>query len=371
MYDYLVVGAGFFGSVFAYEASKRGKKVLVIDKRANIGGNCFTQNQNGINIHKFGAHIFHTSDERVYSFICDLCDMRDFSHSVVANFKGKIYNLPFNMNTFAQIWGVARPDEARKIIANQKAQIKNEPQNLEEQAISLVGRDIYERLIKGYTHKQWGRACDKLPPSIIKRLPVRFSYDNNYFNDKFQGIPKGGYTGIFDRLLAKCELRLNTDFLRERTHLQGLARKIIFTGAIDAYFDYKFGALEYRSLKFEEKWLQSPNFQGTAVMNFTDFDTPYTRIIEHKFFDLDDFSLANGENTVISYEFPQKYEPGENEAYYPINDAQNSTLYAKYEELAVRENGVIFGGRLGEYKYYDMDKVIKRALEACEREFGV
>lgn len=368
MYDYLVVGAGFFGSVFAYEASKHGKKVLVIDKRSHIGGNCFTQNQNGINIHKYGAHIFHTSDEAVWSFICELCEMQPFINSPVANFKGKIYNLPFNMNTFAQIWGIARPDEAQKIIAAQRSQIKNEPRNLEEQAISLVGRDIYELLIKGYTQKQWARECCELPPSIIKRLPVRFNYDNNYFSDKFQGIPKGGYTGIFEKLLADCELRLNTDFLRERANLRGLAKKIIFTGAVDAYFEYKFGRLDYRSLKFEEKWLETPNFQGVAVMNFTDLQTPYTRIIEHKHFDKE--SLANAENSIISYEFPQDFNADKNEPYYPINDEKNAAIYAKYADLAAREKGVIFGGRLGEYKYFDMHVVIKRALELCEIEFS-
>ncbi len=368
MYDYLVVGAGLFGSVFAYEAAKRGKTVLVVDKRSHIGGNIYTENVGGINVHKYGAHIFHTNNKKIWDYVNRFAEFNRYTNSPVAVYKDELYNLPFNMNTFSKMWGIKTPEEAKAIIEKQRAEIKGEPQNLEEQAISLVGRDIYEKLVKGYTEKQWGRRAHELPSFIIKRLPVRFVYDNNYFNDRYQGIPMGGYTGIVEKMLDGIEVRFETDFFANRQELSSAAKKIVFTGAIDAYFDYCFGELEFRSLRFETEDLPAENYQGNAVVNYTEYEIPYTRIIEHKHFE---FGCQGGEqtkHTVITREYPTEWKQGD-EPYYPINDEKNGTLYSRYAALAKEEKKVIFGGRLGSYRYYDMDKVIEAALEAVDREF--
>ena len=363
-YDYLIVGAGLFGAVFAHEAKKKGKTCLVLDKRGHIGGNIHCEQKDGINIHTYGAHIFHTSDRKVWDYVNQFAEFNNYVNSPVANWKGEIYNLPFNMNTFARMWGVARPEEARKIIESQKAAIQHEPKNLEEQAISLVGTDIYVKLIKGYTEKQWGRACTELPAFIIKRLPVRFTYDNNYFNDRWQGIPMGGYNQIAERLLAGIEVKLGVDYDKERASFEGMADKVLYTGPIDAYYGFRLGTLEYRGLKFETERLEEPNYQGVAVMNFTEREVPYTRIIEHKHFE-----FGTQPVTWVTREYPCTWKPGD-EAYYPVNNAENQALYAKYRELADQERNVIFGGRLGEYKYYDMDKVIASALAMTGKELG-
>jgi len=366
MYDYLIVGAGLFGAVFAYEATKRGKRCLVIDKRDHIGGNVYTENIAGINVHKYGAHIFHTNDRKIWDYVNQFAEFNRFTNSPIANYKGEIYNLPFNMNTFNKLWGVITPAEAKKKIEEQKkAAGITEPKNLEEQAISLVGIDIYEKLIKGYTEKQWGRPATELPAFIIRRLPVRFTYDNNYFNDKYQGIPIGGYTQIIEKMLKNIDVQLNMDFFKHRSELERLAKKIVYTGMIDQYFDYKFGILEYRSLKFETEVLKGvENYQGNAVVNYTDRETPYTRIIEHKHFE-----FGTQKDTVITREYPKEWNPGD-EPYYPINDRKNNELYKKYKELADKEKKVIFGGRLGTYKYYDMHQVIGFALNTVEKELG-
>ncbi len=361
-YDYLVVGAGLFGMVFAHEAAAKGKKVLVIDKRPHIGGNIYTESVEGINVHKYGAHIFHTNDKRIWDYANRFAQFNRFTNSPVANYKGELYSLPFNMYTFNKMWGVVTPDEAKaKIEAQRLAAGITEPKNLEEQAISLVGSDIYEKLVKGYTRKQWGRPCDQLPSFIIKRLPVRFTFDNNYFNALYQGIPIGGYTKMAENMLSGVEVELGCDFLSDREKYTALAGKIIYTGAIDAFYGYKYGALEYRSVRFDTKVLDTPNFQGNAVVNYTDDETPYTRIIEHKFFE-----FGTQPKTVISYEYSSEWKKGD-EPYYPVNDEKNGELYNKYKALAQSESKVIFGGRLGEYKYYDMDKVIESALNLCAK----
>ncbi|MED0717291.1 UDP-galactopyranose mutase [Aeribacillus composti] len=364
MYDYLIVGAGLFGAVFAYESTKRGKKCLVIDKRSHIGGNVYTENVEGINVHKYGAHIFHTNDKKIWDYVNQFAEFNRFTNAPIANYKGEIYNLPFNMNTFNKLWGVITPQEAKQKIEEQKRVAGiTVPKNLEEQAISLVGIDLYEKLIKGYTEKQWGRPATELPKFIIKRLPVRFTYDNNYFNDKYQGIPIGGYTAIIEKMLEKCEIRLNTDFFQNRGELEKVAKKIVFTGMIDEFYNYKFGVLEYRSLIFENEILDVDNYQGNAVVNYTDRETPYTRIIEHKHFE-----FGTQEKTVITKEYPKEWKKGD-DPYYPINNERNNELYRKYKELADREENVIFGGRLATYKYYDMHQVIAAALKTVEEEF--
>lgn len=362
-YDYLVVGAGLFGATFADIAKKKGKKVLVIDKRSNVAGNIYTEEVEGINVHKYGAHIFHTNNKEVWNYLNGFAEFNRFTNSPVANYKGELYSLPFNMYTFNKMWGVTTPQEAEEKIKKQReeAGIK-EAKNLEEQAISLVGKDIYEKLIKGYTEKQWGRACTELPPFIIKRLPVRLTFDNNYFNALYQGIPIGGYTKMVENMLDGIEVRLNTDYLKNKKELDKLADKIIYTGAIDAYFDYKLGALEYRSVRFETEVLDMPNFQGNAAVNYTDRETPWTRIIEHKWFE-----FGNQPKTVISREYSSEWKQGD-EPYYPVNDEKNGKLYAEYKKLADKEKNVIFGGRLGEYKYYDMDQVVASALSFCDKE---
>lgn len=368
-YDYLVVGAGLFGAVFACEALKKGKKVLVIDKRNTIAGNVYTEKIEGIHVHKYGAHIFHTNDREVWDYVNQFASFNRFTNSPIANYKGEIYSMPFNMYTFNKMWGVTTPKEAKAIIEGQKkeAGILN-PANLEEQAISLVGIDIYEKLVKGYTQKQWGRSCRELPSFIIKRLPVRFSYDNNYFNALYQGIPMGGYTAMVANMLEGIEVRLGENYLDKKTEYDNLAEKVVYTGAIDAYFGYSLGNLEYRSVRFENEILDTDNFQGNAAVNYTDEETPYTRIIEHKWFQfgLDDDGKELPK-TVISKEFSSEWKPGD-EPYYPVNDDKNSRLYAGYRELADKEKKVIFGGRLGEYKYYDMDAVIASALFLCKKE---
>ncbi len=373
MYDYLVVGSGLYGAVFANRAKKAGKSVLVIDKRPNIAGNVFTEDVEGIHVHKYGAHIFHTNNTEVWNFITQFATFNRFTNSPVANYKGELFSLPFNMYTFNQMWGVVTPEEAAAKIAEQRKEITGEPQNLEEQAISLVGRDIYEKLIKGYTEKQWGRDCKDLPAFIIKRLPVRLTFDNNYFNALYQGIPVGGYTQMVANMLEGIEVRLNTDYCEHKAELDALAEKVIYTGPIDAYFDFKLGALEYRSVRFETELLDQPNFQGNAAVNYTDRETPWTRIIEHKWFEMispaeqEEHRKKYGEKTVISREYSSEWKPGD-EPYYPVNDEKNGALYAQYKALAEQESKVIFGGRLGEYKYYDMDAVIASALELCRRE---
>ena len=357
-YDYLVVGSGLYGAIFAHEAKVHGKSVLVVDKRPNIAGNIYTENIEGINVHKYGAHIFHTNNKKVWNYITRFAEFNRFTNSPVANYKGELYSLPFNMYTFNKMWGVVTPEEAAAKIEEQRREITHEPQNLEEQAISLVGTDIYEKLIKGYTGKQWGRPCTELPAFIIKRLPVRFTYDDNYFNALYQGIPNGGYTAMVEKMLDGVEVRLGVDYLAEKAELDKLADRVVYTGPVDAYFGYKLGALQYRSVRFETEVLDTDNYQGNAVVNYTDAETPYTRIIEHKHFE-----FGTQPKTVISREYSAEWKPGD-EPYYPVNDDKNSALYAKYKALADAEPHVVFGGRLGEYKYYDMDKVIESAL-AC------
>ena len=366
MYDYLVVGAGLFGAVFAHEAKKNGKSVLVIDKRPNIAGNIYTEKVEGINFHKYGAHIFHTNDTGVWNYITQFATFNRFTNSPVANYKGELYSMPFNMYTFNKMWGVVTPEEAAEKIEEQKSEITGEPRNLEEQAISLVGRDIYEKLVKGYTEKQWGRDCKELPAFIIKRLPVRLTFDNNYFNALYQGIPVGGYTKMVENMLDGIEVRLNVDFLKAREKYEALADRIIYTGAIDAYFDYALGNLEYRSVRFENEVLDIPNFQGNAAVNYTDRETPWTRIIEHKWFEFGKDEAGNDlPKTVISKEYSSEWKPGD-EPYYPVNDEKNNKLYQEYKKMSEKEEKVIFGGRLGEYKYYDMDVTIRSALNLAE-----
>ena len=368
-YDYLVVGAGLYGAVFARQAADAGKKVLVVDRRGHIGGNVYTEKVEGIDFHKYGAHIFHTNNEAVWRYVNRYISFNRFTNSPVANYKGELYSLPFNMYTFNKMWGVVTPDQAREKIETQRREAGIlEPRNLEEQAISLVGVDIYEKLIKGYTQKQWGRPCRELPSFIIKRLPVRFTFDNNYFNALYQGIPMGGYTRLVENLLKGVEVRLNLDYLEHRQELDALADRVLYTGPIDAYFGYALGALEYRSVRFEHELLDTPNFQGNAAVNYTDAETPYTRIIEHKWFTFGkDEQGRDLPKTIISREYSSEWHPGD-EPYYPVNDDKNSALYERYKALGQQEQKVLFGGRLGEYKYYDMDAVIAAALEAAERE---
>ena len=361
--DYLVVGAGLFGAVFAHEAKKAGKSVMVIDRRPQVAGNVYTEEVEGINVHKYGAHIFHTNNKEVWDYVGQFAEFNRYTNSPVANYHGELYSLPFNMYTFNKMWGVVTPKEAEERIAQQREEAGiTEPKNLEEQAISLVGTDIYEKLIKGYTQKQWGRPCTELPAFIIKRLPVRLTFDNNYFNALYQGIPMGGYTKMVERMLDGIEVRLDTDYLKDREQWNAMADRIVYTGAIDEYFDFSLGNLEFRSVRFETEVLDMPNFQGNAVINYTDAETPYTRIIEHKFFE-----FGTQEKTVISREYSSEWKPGD-EPYYPVNDDKNGTLYEQYRALAEKEEKVLFGGRLGEYKYYDMDQVIAAALALCERE---
>ena len=362
-YDYLVVGAGLFGATFAHEAKAAGKSVLVVDKRPHIAGNVYTESVEDINVHIYGAHIFHTNDQQVWDYVTRFAVFNRFTNAPIANYKGEIYSLPFNMYTFNKMWGVVTPQEAEAKIEEQKRQAGiTEPKNLEEQAVSLVGTDIYEKLIKGYTEKQWGRPCTELPAFIIKRLPVRLSYDNNYFNALYQGIPMGGYTKMVENMLEGIEVRLNVDYLQNKAELDQLAEKVVYTGPIDAYFGYQLGTLQYRSVRFENEVLDMPSFQGNAAVNYTDRETPWTRIIEHKFFE-----FGNQPKTVISREYSSEWKPGD-EPYYPVNDARNGELYQRYKALADGEKNVIFGGRLGEYKYYDMDAVIASALRLCREE---
>ncbi len=365
MYDYLIVGAGLFGSVFAYEANKRGKRCLVIDKRDHIAGNIYTEDVGDIQVHRYGAHIFHTSNKEIWDYVNQFATFNHYINSPVAVYKEELYNLPFNMNTFSKMWGVHTPKEAKAKIQSQIDQLNiSTPKNLEEQALSLVGTDVYEKLIKGYTEKQWGRDCTELPAFIIKRLPLRFTFDNNYFNDPYQGIPKGGYTAIIEKMLEGIEVQTSTDYFELIKEKPALAKKIVFTGMIDEYFAYQLGELQYRSLRFETEDLPEENYQGNAVVNYTQREIPYTRIIEHKHFD-----FGKQDHTVITREYPSEWEKG-SEPYYPINDERNNTLYEKYHALAQKEQNVIFGGRLGQYRYYDMDKVIAAALEAVKEEFS-
>ena len=362
-YDYLIVGAGLFGSVFTHEAMQKGKKVLVIDKRDHIAGNIYTRETEGINVHVYGAHIFHTSDEKVWEYVNRFARFNNYINCPVARYKNEIYNMPFNMNTFSKMWGVITPDEAKEEIERQRKEAGiGEPKNLEEQALSLVGRDIYEKLVKGYTEKQWGRRATELPAFIIKRLPVRFIYDNNYFNDRYQGIPEGGYTQICEKMLEGAEVRLNVDYFANKAEFDALADKVLFTGMIDEYYGYRYGELEYRSLRFETETLDCENYQGNAVVNYTEYEVPYTRIIEHKHFE-----FGKQPKTVVTREYPATWKKGD-EPYYPVNNERNDALYAKYKALADAEGRVIFGGRLGMYKYYDMDDTIAAALALCEKE---
>lgn len=370
MYDYLVVGSGLYGSIFAREATDKGFKVLVIDKRDHIGGNIYTEKIEGINLHKYGAHIFHTNLKYVWDYLNQFCTFNRFTNSPVANYKDELYSLPFNMYTFNKMWGVVTPEEAKAKIDEQRKEIIAEPQNLEEQAISLVGRDIYEKLIKGYTEKQWGRDCKDLPSFIIKRLPVRFTFDNNYFDALYQGIPIGGYTKMIENILFGIEVKLNENYLDRKEYWNGLAKKVVYTGAIDAFYEYKIGTLEYRSVCFENEILNKPNFQGNAAVNYTDRETPWTRIIEHKWFEFGKDENGNDlPKTIISREYSSEWKPGD-EPYYPVNDETNMALYRKYMELADKEDKIIFGGRLGEYKYYDMDATVAAVLNMCERELS-
>lgn len=363
MYDYLIVGSGLFGSIFAYEAGKKGKQCLVVEKRDHIGGNIYTKEVEGIQVHQYGAHIFHTSNREVWEYVQQFAEFNRYTNSPVANYKGEIYNLPFNMNTFNKLWGVVTPAEAKAKIEEQAAAYRTEhPANLEEQALNLVGKDIYEKLIKGYTEKQWGHRATELPPEIIKRLPVRYIYDNNYFNDIYQGIPIGGYTVMIEKMLAKAEVRLGVDYLEHKNELDALAEKIVYTGPIDAYYGYQFGELEYRSVSFETEVLDQPNYQGNAVVNYTEYEVPYTRIIEHKHFE-----FGTQDKTVISREYPAAWKKGD-EPYYPVNNEKNNMLYHFYEELAKEEKKVIFGGRLGTYKYMDMHHVVAEALRVTKEE---
>lgn len=363
-YDYLVVGSGLFGATFAYEATQKGKKCLVIEKRNHVGGNIYTEKVEGIDVHKYGAHIFHTSNKKVWEFVNCFTEFNNFVNSPVANYKGEIYNMPFNMNTFSKMFGIATPDEAKAVLEKEKAEIDHQPENLEEQAISLVGRTVYEKLVKGYTEKQWGRDCNQLPAFIIRRLPVRFTYDNNYFNDRYQGIPVDGYTAMIEKMLEGIEVRLNENFLENREKYEAMADRILYTGPIDEYFNYELGKLQYRSLKFESETKDIENYQGVAVVNYTDRETPFTRLIEHKH-----FNFGKQPKTVITREYPVEWQEGM-EPYYPVNDRENGDLYAKYSELAKTEGNVIFGGRLGLYRYFDMDKVIEAAWALCENEWG-
>ena len=363
MYNYLIVGSGLFGSVFAHEAKKRGKSVLVIERRKHTGGNIYCEEKEGINIHKYGAHIFHTDYKDVWEYVNQFVEFNNFINSPVANYKGELYNLPFNMNTFSKMWGVVTPAEAAAKIAEQRKAVTGEPKNLEEQAISLIGTDVYTKLIKGYTEKQWGRSCAELPAFIIQRLPVRYTFDNNYFNDRYQGIPVGGYNKLTNALLNGIEVRLGVDYNRHREEYKDIAETVVYTGPIDAYFNYSLGQLEYRGLRFETERLEEENHQGVAVVNYTEREVPYTRSIEHKHFE-----FGKQPVTYVTKEYPADWKPGE-EAYYPVNNDRNQKLYAKYAELAKKEKGVIFGGRLAEYKYYDMDDVIKSALNLVEKEF--
>ena len=368
MYDYLVVGSGLFGAVFARQATDAGKTVLVIDKRPNVAGNVYTEKVEGINFHKYGAHIFHTNNTEVWNYVNRFATFNRFTNSPVATYKGELYSMPFNMYTFNKMWGVVTPEEAAAKIEEQKKEITGEPQNLEEQAISLVGRDIYEKLVKGYTEKQWGRDCKELPAFIIKRLPVRLTFDNNYFNALYQGIPIGGYTKLVENLLDGIEVQLNVDYLVDRAKWDAIAEKVVYTGAIDAFFNYSLGNLEYRSVRFENEVLDIPNFQGNAAVNYTDRETPWTRIIEHKWFEFGKDENGNDlPKTIISREYSSEWKPGD-EPYYPVNDEKNGALYKEYRAMADQEGKVIFGGRLGEYKYYDMDAVIASALECVKRE---
>jgi UDP-galactopyranose mutase len=369
MYNYLVVGSGLYGATFAQQAKRAGKSVLVIDKRPNIGGNVYTEQIEGIHVHKYGAHIFHTNNKKVWDYITQFGEFNRFTNSPVANYHGELFSMPFNMYTFNKMWGVVTPEEAVAKIEEQKREAGiTEPKNLEEQAISLVGRDIYEKLVKGYTEKQWGRPCTELPAFIIKRLPVRFTFDNNYFNALYQGIPMGGYTKLVEHMLNGIEVRLGVDYLEHKAELDALAEKVIYTGPIDAYFNYQLGALEYRSVRFENQVLDKPNFQGNAAVNYTDRETPWTRIIEHKWFEFGKDEAGNDlPKTVISREYSSEWKQGD-EPYYPVNDEKNSKLYAEYRKLADEEEKIIFGGRLGEYKYYDMDAVIASALNLVEKE---
>ena len=362
-YDYLIVGSGLFGSIFAYEANKKGKKCLVIEKRSHVGGNIYTENVEGIQVHKYGAHIFHTSNKDVWKYINQFAEFNRYTNSPVARYKDELYNMPFNMNTFHALWGVITPEEAKQKIEEEKKEADiAEPKNLEEQAISLVGKTIYEKLVKGYTEKQWGKKATELPSFIIKRLPVRFTYDNNYFNDSYQGIPIGGYTQIIEKMLDGIEVKLDYDYFDHREEVNQMADKIIFTGPIDKFYDYQFGKLEYRSLRFETEMLNISNYQGNAVVNYTEYEVPYTRIIEHKHFD-----FVDTDKTIITREYPDKWDK-DKEPYYTINDEKNTSLYNKYKELSEKNNKVIFGGRLGQYKYFDMDKVIKEALDCVRKE---
>lgn len=364
-YDYLVVGAGLYGAVFAEHAKRCGKSVLVIDRRDHVAGNIYTEKIEDINVHIYGAHIFHTNNKEVWDYVTRFAEFNRFTNAPVANYKGELFSLPFNMYTFNKMWGVVTPEEAAAKIEEQRAAAGiTEPKNLEEQAISLIGTDIYEKLVKGYTEKQWGRPCNELPAFIIKRLPVRLTFDNNYFNALYQGIPMGGYTKLVENMLKGIEVRLGVDYLKNRDELNALADKIVYTGAVDAYFDYSLGALEYRSVRFENEILDKPNFQGNAAVNYTDAETPWTRIIEHKWFE-----FGTQPKTVISREYSSEWNVGD-EPYYPVNDEKNGALYAEYKKLADNETNVIFGGRLGEYKYYDMDTVIAASLELCKKELG-
>ena len=368
-YDYLIVGAGLYGATFAYRAKEMGKKCLVIDKRPHLGGSVYCENIEGINVHKYGAHIFHTSNKQVWDFVNSFVEFNRYTNSPIANYKGKLYNLPFNMNTFYQMWGVVTPEEAKARIEEQKAEAVNnmkaagvtEPRNLEEQALILIGKDIYETLIKGYTEKQWGRKCTELPAFIIKRLPIRFVHDNNYFNDKYQGIPIGGFNKLIDGLLEGVETKTNADFFEQRSYWESIADKIVYTGAIDEYFDYKLGKLEWRTVSFEEEVLDMPNYQGNAVMNFTEAEVPYTRIIEHKHFEMFGQEVYDCPKTVISREYPMEYKEGL-EPYYTVNDERNNALADQYRALAAQEKNVIFGGRLADYRYYDMAPIVERVL---------
>lgn len=363
MYDYLIVGAGLYGAVFAYEAKKAGKKCLVIDKRNHIAGNIYCEEIEGINVHKYGAHIFHTSNREVWNYVNQFAEFNNYINSPVAVYKDETYNLPFNMNTFNKMWGVRTPAEAKAKIEEQKAEYQiSEPKNLEEQALTLVGKDVYEKLVKGYTEKQWGRSCTELPAFIIKRLPCRFIYDNNYFNDRYQGIPIGGYTKIVEKMLDGIDVRLNTDYFEFVKENADIAEKTVFTGQIDQYYDYQFGPLQYRSVRFETETLDTDNYQGNAVVNYTEREVPYTRIIEHKHFE-----FGTQPKTIISREYSSEWKPGV-EPYYPVNNDENNALYEKYRALADKEEKVIFGGRLGNYKYYDMDKVIEAALAMAKQE---
>ena len=372
MYDYLIVGAGLYGAVFAHEAAKAGKKCLVIDKREHIAGNIYTEEKLGIQVHRYGAHIFHTDNKEVWDYVNSFAEFNRYTNSPVARYKDEMYNLPFNMNTFHELWGVRTPEEAKAEIARQTAEaaekIGGEPKNLEEQALLLGGKDVYEKLIKGYTEKQWGRRATELPAFIIRRLPFRFIFDNNYFNDRYQGIPIGGYTGLVEKLLGDTEVRLGTDFYKEREKLTAEAKEIVFTGLIDEFFDYRFGTLEYRSLRFETEELDTDDFQGNAVINYTEYEIPYTRIIEHKHFE--EFGSAPKRSqdgkTIITREYPATWEKGD-EPYYPVNNEENNALYEKYRALAEETEGVYFGGRLGKYKYYDMDDVIADALSDAKK----